>query len=45
MSRWEDLEVIYRLYTIVVFVVVDLAEYLVLDDLVFVRFDNFVCDS
>ena len=45
VSRRENLEVVYRLYTIVVFVVVDLAEDLVLDDFVFVGFYNFVCDS
>ena len=45
MPRWEDLEIIYRLYTIIVFVVMDLAEDLVLDDLVFVGFHNFMCDS
>lgn len=45
MAWRKDLDVVNGLYSMVVLVVVDLAEDLVLDDLVFVWFDYFVCHS
>lgn len=45
MTWRKDFKIVDRLYMMIVFVIVDLAEYLVLDNLMFVWFYDFVCDS
>jgi hypothetical protein len=45
VTRWEDFDVVNWLYVMIVLVVVDLSVDLVLDDLVFVGFHDFVRDG
>jgi hypothetical protein len=45
VSRGEDFDVVHRLYAVVVLVVVYFSEDLMLNDLVLVRFDDFVRDG
>jgi hypothetical protein len=45
MARRENFDIIHRLYVMVVFVVVNLTEDLMLDNLVFMWLHDFVCNS
>jgi hypothetical protein len=45
VAWWEDFEAVDRLYVMIVLVVVNFSEDLVLDNLMFVRFYDFMCDN